>query len=108
MVADERARHELFQQLERTLGQEAATTLMEHLPPVGWADVATRRDLDVVRQEVRSDIDVLRHEMREGFADIRADFRGEITDAITAQTRLVVLSTLSAVVAVAGLALGLG
>jgi hypothetical protein len=40
MALDERSRHELYLRLEETLGPEAATTLMEHLPPVGWADVA--------------------------------------------------------------------
>ena len=45
MVVDERSRHELYRRLEDVLGPEAATTLIEHLPPVGWADVATKHDL---------------------------------------------------------------
>ncbi|MHB8467747.1 MAG: hypothetical protein ACYDH6_18375 [Acidimicrobiales bacterium] len=45
MAVDERARHELFSQLESALGPEAAETLMAYLPPVGWADVATKHDL---------------------------------------------------------------
>ena len=45
MVVDERSRHELYRRLEEVLGPEAATTLIEHLPPVGWADVSTKGDL---------------------------------------------------------------
>ena len=52
MAIDERSRHLLFQRLETILGADEATTLMEHLPPVGWADVATRHDLDVLRESV--------------------------------------------------------
>lgn len=48
MAVDERARHQLFQRLEAVLGSNEAAILMEHLPPVGWADVATKRDLDVL------------------------------------------------------------
>jgi len=46
MAVDERRRHEMYLKLEEVLGPDEATTLMEHLPPVGWADVATKRDLD--------------------------------------------------------------
>ena len=48
MAIDDRSRHELFQRLDEVLGPEAAEVLMSHLPPVGWADVATKRDIDAL------------------------------------------------------------
>jgi hypothetical protein len=44
-VIDERARHELYRAVEELLGTRIADTLMALLPPVGWADVATKGDL---------------------------------------------------------------
>ena len=52
MVVNEHSRHELYGKLEQVLGDQAATTLMEHLPPVGWADVATKQDLRVLGQRM--------------------------------------------------------
>ena len=52
MVVDERSRHELYRRLQEVLGPEAATTLIEHLPPVGWADVATKHDLAGLEQRM--------------------------------------------------------
>jgi len=88
MALDERARHHLYLRLEEHLGPEAASTLMEHLPPTGWADVATRRDLDQLADRLQ----------------------GELYKALAEQTRTVVLTAvlanLGAVLAVAGLAFG--
>jgi hypothetical protein len=47
MAVDERSRRELYDRLEQTLGPEHADTAMALLPPVGWADVATKHDLDL-------------------------------------------------------------
>ncbi len=57
MTISEETRHRLYRRLEEVLGPEEAATLMEHLPPVGWADVATKRDLDALegRMDLRFD-----------------------------------------------------
>ena len=55
MTIREHDRHRMYQRLEEVLGSEEATTLMEHLPPVGWADVATTRDLDHFADKLRAE-----------------------------------------------------
>ena len=39
-------RYALQERANSVLGREHAATMMELLPPVGWADVATKSDLD--------------------------------------------------------------
>ena len=51
-MIDERTRHELYATLEERLGAQEADTLMELLPPVGWADVATRHDLVALEERI--------------------------------------------------------
>ena len=46
MAVDERMRHEMYSGLEEKLGTKVADAVMAHLPPVGWADVATKYDLE--------------------------------------------------------------
>jgi hypothetical protein len=70
----------LFQRLKETLGEDEANTLMEHLPPVGWADVATKRDLEhqdaLVQAQfvaMRKDMEVLSDRFEAEFVAIRRD-----------------------------------
>ena len=53
----EESRYQLFQRLDELLGPERVSTMMELLPPVGWADVATKRDLDHLHVVLDAKID---------------------------------------------------
>jgi hypothetical protein len=50
MSVSEHERHQLFTWFEEQMGAERAATMMSLLPPTGWGDVATRRDLDLIRR----------------------------------------------------------
>jgi hypothetical protein len=52
----EEDRYDMHRGLEETLGTKRAATLMEHLPPVGWADVATKRDLDMLHLGIKAEL----------------------------------------------------
>ena len=41
----EETRHTIYEAFRASYGDEVANGLMELLPPVGWADVATKHDL---------------------------------------------------------------
>lgn len=57
MAITDESRFQLHERLQAVLGREEATTLMEHLPPVGWADVATKHDLDQQSILTKRDLD---------------------------------------------------
>jgi hypothetical protein len=52
MSVDERRRLQLADAAKRALGDDAGITLMEMLPPVGWADVATKQDIALLRRDL--------------------------------------------------------
>jgi hypothetical protein len=52
MAVSEYERTQLFNRFEEHMGTERATTMMNLLPPVGWGDVATRRDLEQLEERL--------------------------------------------------------
>ena len=128
MAVDERSRHELYRRLEDVLGPEAATTLIEHLPPVGWADVATRHDLAGLEQRIDLRLDRVYerfNQVDERFnrvdesieaasADLRATFEHELRaqsssfgHELRAQTTTMVFGLVGVVLTMAALAFAL-
>jgi hypothetical protein len=59
MAVDEAARHRLHTKLEEILGPDPAAILMTHLPPAGGGDVATKRDLDSMADQLRTEMERL-------------------------------------------------
>ena len=93
--------------LERQLGGGPAATMMELLPPVGWADVARQSDLVAVRGEMaqlRGEMAELRGEM----AELRAEVKGEIAELrgeVRAQLPRLIAANIASMIGVAGLVL---
>ena len=117
MVVDERSRHALYRRLEEVLGADAATTLIEHLPPVGWADVATRHDLAGLEQRmdlrferveerferVDERFERMEERIKAAMFELRATFEHELR----AQTTTMVFAVVGVVLTMAALAFAL-
>ena len=85
MSITEASRFQLRTAIGLILSEEAADTLMELLPPVGWADVATKTDLHYLngdiqnlRNELKSDIDSLRNELKSDIQSLRNELKGDM------------------------------
>jgi hypothetical protein len=63
MTVDERKRLQLAEAAKRILGEDEGITLMELLPPVGWADVATKHDVLHLETALGARIDAQKHEI---------------------------------------------
>ena len=61
MPITEADRFDMHLEFRKFLGDKVAETLMEHLPPLGWANVARRSDIDHLRDQ---------------FTDLKATTRG--------------------------------
>ena len=80
-ITDEQ-RYDLHQTLAEKLGRKDAAVLMEHLPPVGWADVATKQDLDaqtaLLAAELRGDMISMETGIRGDMTSMETGIRGDM------------------------------
>lgn len=59
MTITDARRFELHRALRNEFGVSVANTLMEHLPPNGWSDVARQSDIESLRVNLKNEINVL-------------------------------------------------
>ena len=78
MSITEASRFQLRTAIGQILSEEAADTLMELLPPVGWADVATKTDLQHLRDELKGDINSLRVATKTDIQHLRDELKSDI------------------------------
>jgi hypothetical protein len=86
MSIDERRRHALYERLEGVLEPEHADTLMELLPPVGWADVATKQDLHALEQRMDLRFEAMASTFEARLVGEIGSLRTELKDAMRNQT----------------------
>ena len=73
MAITDRQRTELHKACEELMGQGPADTLMACLPPVGWADVATKHDLAELEGRMTKEFAMVRLELDSKINRLRAD-----------------------------------
>jgi len=80
MAVGERSRRELQEALMEAIGPDQTDTLFGYLPPVGWADVATTRDVAALGDAVRGEMATLGGDLRGEMAELRVELRGEMAE----------------------------
>ena len=108
MAITEESRQDLFQLFETTYGREGALLIMDFLPPVGWADVATKHDLD-------TQTTLISHQLRAEIAQLEVrlltaigSFRDEVHAERRAMSRAVILALVVALISMVVSTVGLG
>ena len=96
MTITDTKRFELHQYLRTHMETNMADTLMDHLPPAGWSDLARTSDVMAVRTELKSDIAELRAEMVDRFAAQTKWFLVFTLTNIASMTALVITVILKA------------
>lgn len=99
MNASASDRHRLHRHLDELLGPEDAATLMEHLPPNEWNQLATKSDIAELRAELRGEFRDFERRITE-HVDLRV--RASVGDS----TRILFFSMLASQATLVGMVLG--
>lgn len=83
MTTDDRARLQLLRRLEEVLGPAEAETLVTHLPPQPWPELATKADLlaleerlDAKFEAINGRFDGINHQFEGRFDGVNHQFEG--------------------------------
>jgi hypothetical protein len=79
MFSDEERRI-MYDAFEASLGPRPAALVMAHLPPTGWAELATRADVHALATALRGEMAELRAELRGEMSDLRVELKGEMAE----------------------------
>ena len=95
MSITEASRFQLRTAIGQILSEEAADTLMELLPPVGWADVATKTDLQHLRDELKGDINSLRVAIKTDLHALQLTIEATLEKRLHEQTRWLITTMIA-------------
>ena len=95
MSITEASRFQLRTAIGQILDEEAADTLMELLPPVGWADVATKTDLQHLRNEMQADIRNLRDEFKGDMHALQLTIEATLEKRLHEQTKWLITTMIA-------------
>jgi hypothetical protein len=68
-------RHQLFTWFEEHMGSDRAATMMGLLPPVGWAEIATKHDLAELEDRLTVRIEALESRVDSKLDRLRSDLQ---------------------------------
>lgn len=80
MTSSDNDRRILHAAVEQMCGPRPAEILMEHLPPAGWSDLATRNDVESASLLLRTDMEIGFEKVRAEFSAVRAEMRTEFSN----------------------------
>ena len=99
MAISERERHLLHQTLDELMDPDVADTLMKHLPPGGWAAMATKHDLMELEGRMSNRFETL---LTREIGNLRTELHAELHS----MARTYVLGNIALVFTVAAIAFG--
>ena len=108
MTIDEKTRLDLRQEFEKLMGARLADAAMEAMPPLDYDQLATKTDVANLGIELRGEMAELRGEMAELRGEIGgvrgeiSELRGDIKSDMAHQLRIMMLTQITTIGAVAG------